>query len=50
MEICKIMEIHNKIKVLLIEDNPGDTALILEMLDYNEQIQFEIKVLNDFKN
>ena len=42
MEICKIMKIHNKIKVLLIEDNPGDTALIREMLDDNEQIQFEV--------
>jgi len=36
------MKNNNKIKVLLIEDNPGDVLLIREMLDDSEQIHFEV--------
>ena len=36
------MKIYNMIKVLIIEDNPGDTALIREMLADSEHIQFVV--------
>ena len=36
------MKNNNTIKVLLIEDNPGDRVLIREMLDDSEQIHFEV--------
>jgi len=36
------MKNNNTIKVLLIEDNPGDIILIWEMLDNSEQIHFGV--------
>jgi two-component system, cell cycle sensor histidine kinase and response regulator CckA len=36
------MKYNNTIKVLMIEDNPGDIVLIREMLDNSELIYFEV--------
>ena len=36
------MKIDNTIKVLMIEDNPGDIVLIREMLDDSQEIHFEV--------
>ena len=36
------MKIDNTIKVLMIEDNPGDILLIREMLDDSQEIHFEV--------
>jgi len=44
------MNIEKTIKILLIEDNPGDVLIIREMLKEKQSNHFEVTSANDLKN